>query len=91
MGESMPGFGSKVMNEHPVLDARGHHCPIPSLRLRKALEGMAAGERITLIADDPMARVDVPHLVGQLGSVLIETREDGAALAFTVEKRDRPS
>lgn len=85
----MPGFGFEDMNEHPVIDARGHHCPIPSLRLRKALEGMAEGERITLLADDPMARVDVPHLLGQIGSVLVEVREDGAMLAFTVEKRAR--
>jgi tRNA 2-thiouridine synthesizing protein A len=77
------------MDELPVIDARGHRCPIPSLRLRKALEGMAEGERVTLLADDPMARVDVPHLLGQLGSVLVETREDGPALAFTVEKRAR--
>ena len=77
------------MDEHPTIDARGHRCPIPSLRLRKALEGMAEGERVTLLADDPMARVDVPHLLGQLGSLLVETREDGAALAFTVEKRAR--
>ena len=77
------------MDELPVIDARGHRCPIPSLRLRKALEGMAEGERVTLLADDPMARVDVPHLLGQLGSVLLETREEGRALAFTVEKRAR--
>jgi tRNA 2-thiouridine synthesizing protein A len=77
------------MDEHPVIDARGHRCPIPSLRLRKALEGMAEGERVTLLADDPMARVDVPHLLGQLGSQLIETRDEGRALAFTVEKRAR--
>ncbi len=77
------------MDELPVIDARGHRCPIPSLRLRKALEGMADGERVILLADDPMARVDVPHTVGQSGAVLVETREDGRALAFTVEKRAR--
>jgi tRNA 2-thiouridine synthesizing protein A len=75
------------MDEPPVIDARGHRCPIPSLRLRRALEGMAEGERVTLLADDPMARIDVPHLLGQLGSVLVETRDDGRTVAFTVEKR----
>ncbi|HEY3813779.1 MAG TPA: sulfurtransferase TusA family protein [Caulobacteraceae bacterium] len=75
------------MDEPPVIDARGHRCPIPSLRLRKALEGMAEGERVTLLADDPMARIDVPHLLGQLGSVLVEARDEGRAVAFTVEKR----
>ena len=77
------------MTEPAVIDARGHRCPIPALKLRKALEAMAEGERVRLLADDPMARIDVPHLLAQLGSVLVETREDGSALAFTVEKRAR--
>jgi tRNA 2-thiouridine synthesizing protein A len=78
------------MAELLTIDARGHRCPIPSLKLRKALEAMAPGERVVLLADDPMARVDVPHLAGQLGCPVIETREEGQAFAFTVEKRAAP-
>ncbi len=68
-----------------IIDARGHRCPIPTLKLRKAVEAAPAGTRITLIADDPMARVDVPHFAASAGLTLVETRTEGAAVAFTVE------
>lgn len=71
----------------PVLiDARGHRCPTPTLRLRRALERAEPGARVTLLADDPMARVDVPHFARQAGHELVETREDGATLVFTVAR-----
>ena len=41
-----------------VIDARGHKCPVPTLRLRKAIEMATPGARLTLLATDPMARID---------------------------------
>jgi tRNA 2-thiouridine synthesizing protein A len=73
--------------EEIVVDARGHHCPVPTLRLRRALEGAPAGARVRLYADDPMARIDVPHFVAEAaGVVLIERTEIGADLSFLVGK-----
>jgi tRNA 2-thiouridine synthesizing protein A len=69
-----------------TIDARGHRCPVPTLRLRRALESMRAGEMVRLIADDPMARIDTPHFVRQAGHELIETTEDAGALTFVVRK-----
>ncbi|HLI65394.1 MAG TPA: sulfurtransferase TusA family protein [Caulobacteraceae bacterium] len=70
-----------------VLDATGHRCPVPTLRLRRALEAVAVGERVRLIADDPMARIDVPLFVQEAGHVLIESDENGGRLTFVVERR----
>ena len=69
-----------------VVDARGHHCPVPTLRLRKALEAAAPGEAVRLLATDPMARIDVPHFAAEKGYDLIAKGEDGAALFFVVAK-----
>ena len=68
-----------------IIDARGHRCPVPSLRLRKALEGAAPGTRATLLATDPMARIDVPFLMGELGGRVVETTEADGVLTLTVE------
>ena len=68
-----------------IIDARGHRCPVPSLRLRKALEGAAPGLRVTLLATDPMARIDVPFLMTQLGGRVIETTEADGVLSLLVE------
>lgn len=70
-----------------TVDARGHRCPVPTLRLRKALESLEPGARVRLLADDPMARVDVPHFAGETGHRVIEMAEEGGAFNFLVEKR----
>lgn len=67
-----------------IVDARGHRCPTPTLKLRRALE--TAGE-VTLLADDPLARIDVPHFAGQIGAELVSVQEDGATLTFVVRRR----
>lgn len=70
-----------------VVDARGHRCPVPTLRLRRALEAAAPGEVVTLLADDPMARIDVPHFAGETGHEVLETAEAPGGFSFRVRKR----
>lgn len=67
-----------------TVDARGHRCPVPTLRLRRAMEAAGDGGRVLLIADDPLARIDVPHLVAQKGWRLIDSEQDGSTLRFLV-------
>jgi len=69
-----------------VVDARGHRCPVPTLKLRKALEAAAPGAVVRLLADDPMARIDVPHFAGQVGAMVLESGEADGALRFRVRK-----
>ncbi len=73
-----------------IIDARGHRCPVPSLRLRRALERAAAGDEVRLLADDPLARIDVPHLLAALGHVLIEMRSEGDYWVF-IARNHAPS
>ncbi len=74
------------MSDEILIDARGHHCPVPTLRLRKALEQAAPGALLRLLATDPMAKIDVPHFANQAGAQLLESREDADALSFLVLK-----
>lgn len=67
-----------------TVDARGHRCPVPTLRLRRAMEAAGDGGRVLLIADDPLARIDVPHFVAQKGWRLIRSDQDGPTLRFLV-------
>ena len=73
-----------------LIDARGHRCPVPSLRLRKAMEGLAPGVRLTLQATDPMARIDVPYLIADLGGVVCDVSEQDGVLTITVETGAAP-
>ncbi|WP_312138137.1 sulfurtransferase TusA family protein [Brevundimonas sp.] len=67
------------------VDARGHRCPVPSLRLRKVMQDMQAGQVIVLLATDPMARIDVPFLMQETGGRVIEITETEGALRLIVE------
>ncbi|RAK69255.1 sulfurtransferase TusA family protein [Phenylobacterium kunshanense] len=69
-----------------LVDARGHRCPVPTLRLRRALEQAPPGAHIRLLADDPLARIDVPHFAGQAGVRLIDQADVDGALSFLVAK-----
>lgn len=74
-----------------VIDARGHRCPVPSLKLQKALQTAAPGEQMTLLATDPMARIDVPFLMDQLCGQVVAVREADGVLSITVvAPGDRP-
>lgn len=52
------------------MDARGLRCPIPALRLARAVREGGAG-RYRLLADDPAAEGDIPALCAERGWVLL--------------------
>jgi tRNA 2-thiouridine synthesizing protein A len=61
-----------------ILDLRGLKCPLPALFARRALEKASSGAVLTILTDDPMAPIDVPHMCRQEGfEVLSNEREGG--------------
>ena len=69
-----------------LVDARGHRCPVPTLRLRKALEAAPSGGRVRLLADDPMARIDVPHFAAEIGAEILGREDLDGGFSFLVAK-----
>ncbi|QDH73256.1 sulfurtransferase TusA family protein [Brevundimonas sp. M20] len=74
-----------------VIDARGHRCPTPSLKLQKAYNAAAPGQRLTLLATDPMARIDVPFLMRDLGGEVVSIKEADGVLTIVVATPDAPT
>lgn len=69
------------------LDTRGLRCPLPVLKLRKAMKAVGAGAQIELLSDDPVAAIDVPHFCKEAGHKLVSTqKQDLDILLFTIEK-----
>jgi len=62
------------------IDARHLLCPLPVLRLRRALRGLPPGEIAALDATDPAAVLDVPHFCAEGGHELLSSAPlpDGA-------------
>lgn len=69
-----------------LVDARGHRCPVPTLKLRRALEAADLGARVRLLADDPMAKIDVPYFAEQIGAQVLEAGEADGVLSFVVSR-----
>jgi tRNA 2-thiouridine synthesizing protein A len=70
-----------------LLDLSGLKCPLPALKTRKALQRLGPGDRLVVTCTDPMAAVDIPHLLRETGDALEEQSGGGdAALVFRIRK-----
>ncbi|MBR9763988.1 MAG: sulfurtransferase TusA family protein [Rhodobacteraceae bacterium] len=74
------------MEELTEIDARGLRCPLPVLRAQKALRALPPGALLRLLADDPMARIDLPHFCAEAGHALLSTEEVGSAFRFLIRR-----
>lgn len=63
------------MSPDQTIDARDLLCPLPVLRLRKALASSPPGHTIRLIATDPAALIDVPHFCAEQGHSYLGSEE----------------
>jgi len=69
-----------------TLDARGYNCPIPVLKTRKALQGMAIGDTITVLATDPASSIDIPHFCNTTGHELLALSNDDDVYTYVIKK-----
>ena len=70
------------------LNLRGLKCPLPALKTRKALAGLAAGDVIVVECTDPLAAIDIPNLVTETQDVLEAQGAQNGALVFRIRKSD---
>jgi tRNA 2-thiouridine synthesizing protein A len=70
-----------------ILDLKGLKCPLPALRTRRALAALAPGATLVVLATDPMAAIDIPHMAHEVGARLLAQAEADGVLSFRIEKR----
>ena len=68
------------------LDLRGLKCPLPVLRVRKALIAAPAGSLLIVHCTDPMAAIDLPNLVRETGDIIEQQGDADGALVFHIRK-----
>jgi len=69
------------------LDARGMNCPLPILRARKALNEMAAGQVLRVIATDPGSVKDFESFCRQTGNDLLSQSAGEKEFVFYMRKK----
>lgn len=76
-----------AQNPDAELDARGLLCPLPVLRARKRLLAMAPGAVLRVLADDPAARIDMPHFCAEAGhELLADLAFEGSARIYLIRR-----
>lgn len=77
----MTGTEMATMN----IDCRGLSCPMPIVRISRAMKQLASGDTLTISATDAAFRADLEAWVRKLGHVL-ESFVDGPEQTATVRK-----
>jgi tRNA 2-thiouridine synthesizing protein A len=68
------------------LNLRGLKCPLPALKTRKALRGLAPGDVLVVECTDPLAAIDIPNLLQETGDRLEAQAREEEALVFHIRK-----
>ena len=68
------------------VDCRGLFCPLPVLRTREALAGMAPGEVVRVVATDPAAEIDMAAFSVTSGHAIVAQYRHGDELVFFVRR-----
>lgn len=69
-----------------VLDTSGLACPLPVLKAKKAMAGLAPGAVLAVIATDPGSVADFEAFCASQGHGLLEARADGGVYHFRMAK-----
>jgi tRNA 2-thiouridine synthesizing protein A len=69
------------------VDASGLNCPLPLLRLKKALMEVQSGDVIKITATDPAAHLDIGVYVNQTGHQLLELIRQANIQVFFIRKK----
>lgn len=70
-----------------VLDVKGMNCPLPVLRANRALRGLAAGERLRVLATDRASVADFQAFCRETGHALLAWSEDAGVFSFLIRRR----
>ena len=70
-----------------VLDASGLNCPMPLLKAKKALNELAAGALLRVIATDPGSVRDFEVFSRQSGHALLESKQSEGRFEYLLRKK----
>ena len=75
------------MDADQELDTRGLNCPLPILKAKKALAGLASGQLLKVVSTDPGSLRDFQAFCRQTGNELVEQETVGAEFVHVLRRR----
>jgi tRNA 2-thiouridine synthesizing protein A len=73
-----------------VLDVKGLNCPLPLLKCKVALNRLAPGQVLQVLATDPLASLDFQAFCARTGHELIAMSEQVGVWEFWIRKTMLP-
>jgi len=69
-----------------TLDCKGLLCPVPIIRLAKAIKAISVGQAIEMFATDPGSVPDMEAFQKQTGHMLLANEKQGNVFRFVVQR-----
>lgn len=71
---------------HQTLDCRNLLCPMPIIKISKAIRDLEVGQVLEMLATDPGSKADMLAWEKQTGHQILDTREEDGLFRFYVRK-----
>jgi len=69
-----------------TLDTKGMNCPLPILKAKKAIKGLAGGETLQVLSTDPGSVKDFEAFCRSTGNELLESGEEDGVYTYLIKK-----
>jgi len=69
-----------------TLNTEGLNCPMPIIKTKKTLKGMAAGEILAITTTDPGSVADFKAFCNLTGNSLLSSGSEGKIFSFEIKK-----
>ena len=77
-----------IMEITETLDCKGLSCPMPMMKLSKAMKGLKSGDILEMLGTDPGTKSDMPSWCEKTGNKLLEETElDGGVTRMLIQKK----
>jgi len=67
-----------------TLDTKGLNCPLPVMKAKKSMNGLAAGDTLEILATDPGAAKDFEAFCRTTGNELVESKVEDGVYIFVI-------
>jgi tRNA 2-thiouridine synthesizing protein A len=74
------------MDTTETLDCKGMACPMPIVKISKAMKGLSSGETLEVVADDPGFDPDVNAWCNKTGNELVSLKSEGDLITAVIKK-----
>jgi tRNA 2-thiouridine synthesizing protein A len=69
-----------------TLDCIGLYCPMPVIRTKEAIDKLAVGETLEVLADDSAAEEDLKAWAKRTGQKMLEIGKTSEGMRFLIQK-----